>query len=650
MNEAVSRPRAGLRHDHAVEMFEARVARSTRQPALRHKQRGAWRTLTWADWDERSRGMAAGLVGLGVGRGDRVAILSRTRLEWVLADVAISMAGAVSVPIYPSLTPEHVTHILRDSGAVVAIVEDADTLLRLPELQALPLRHVVAIEPTAGPPDVSGEHRVTELSDLEQRGQAALASDPARGAELRARIDALGPSDEHTYVYTSGTTGEPKGAVLTHGNLVYESWAMGTAVVVDHTDEQLLVLPLAHIFARHLVWGAIEAGAVSAFAESEDRVSANLQEIAPTFVGAVPRMYERAYARVRAEGSRHGAVGQMAFEAAMQIGRKVSMLRQRGQPIPTSLGMRHAVADRVALRRVRSFFGGRLRFLICGGAALSRDIAEFFHAAGVLILEGYGLSETCGATHVNRPERFRFGTVGPALPGCDVKIAPDGEVLVRGPNVMLRYHQLPEDTAAAFDAEGYFHTGDLGELDDGFLRITGRKKHLFKTSVGKYVAPLRVERRLDHGAPIAQSVVVGDGRPFVAALIVLDEEQLLPLSDREGFGCRSYADLSVHPRVRQIVQQHVDATNEDLSRHERVLRFAILPRPLTQAAGELTPTRKVRRAIVEERYAALVERMYADSESAAAASGRGPGGGPGGGSGGGSEGGKRPSSPRPWTS
>jgi long-chain acyl-CoA synthetase len=607
-------------------MFEARVARSARQPALRYKQRGAWRTLTWTDWADRARALAAGLVGLGVGRGDRVAILGRTRLEWALADVAIAMAGAVSVPIYPSLTKEHVAHILADSGSIAVIVEDVGALTRLPTLEALPLRHIISMEPLSG--DATLPRPVHELSPLLARGGAELQSDPERVAALTARGAALTPEDEFTYVYTSGTTGEPKGAVLTHGNIVYESWAMGAAVAVDHTDEQLLVLPLAHIFARHLVWGAIEHGAVSAFAESEDRIGANLQEIAPTFVAAVPRMYERSYARVKAEGSRHGAVGQMAFSTCIQIGRKVSLLRQRGQAIPAGLAMQHAIADRVALRRVRAFFGGRLRFLICGGAALPREIAEFFHAAGVLVLEGYGLSETCGATHVGRPERFRFGTVGPALPGCEVKVAEDGEVLVRGPNVMTRYHRLPEDTAAAFDADGFFRTGDLGEVQDGFLRITGRKKHLFKTNAGKYVAPLRVEKRLTAFDAIAQAVVVGEGRPWVAALVVLEEDVLLALSDREGFGCRSYADLAVHPRVRQIVQGHVDAANEDLARHERVVRFAILPRPLTLSSGELTPTRKVRRAIVEERYAALVERLYTDADGAvsqrASATGSGP--------------------------
>jgi long-chain acyl-CoA synthetase len=597
-----SAPVAPVRHRNAVEMFEARVRRSPLQPALRHKVRGAWQTLTWAEWDERARALARGLRRAGIERGDRVALLSRTRLEWVVADVAIAMAGAVSVPIYPSLTAEHVAHILADSGSKLLLVDDPAILADLSAASVPELSTVVVFDGSREGPSEFTTRRLADLV-LELEGEGASGE-----ADL---VPAAAPDDPFTYVYTSGTTGEPKGAVLTHANILYEAWAMVHAVVVDHTDEQLLVLPLAHIFARHLVWGAIEAGAVSAFAESEDRIRVNLQEIAPTFLAGVPRMYERTYAALRSAGARHGMLGQAAFDAALEVGRRVSSCQQRGRPIPLALSMQLAVADRVALQRIRAFFGGRLRFLVCGGAPLSREIAEFFHAAGVLVLEGYGLSETTGAVTVNRPERFRFGTVGPALPGCEIKIADDGEILVRGPNVMARYHgPQPATEAAPVDEEGFFRTGDLGELVDGFLRITGRKKHLFKTDSGKYVAPQRLEQRLLMREGIAQAVVVGDGRPFVGVLLALDEETMLALSDREGFGCRAYADLAVHPRVRQLIARQVDAVNDTLARHEAIRRFEILPRPLDEASGELTPTRKVRRTVVEDRYADLIERMY----------------------------------------
>lgn len=610
----VPRPAEGLAYPNAVAMFGARARRSAHQPALRHKRDGAWRTLSWRQWYETSRAVAAGLRNtLGVQRGDRVAILARTRIEWILGDLAIAMAGAVSVPIYPSLTPGDVAYILADSGVQVVLTDHAPSDPPAHDGRETTVRHVVALDPRAMPPRddaVEGEGGVSGLSfdALCEAGRQAL-----QDADVAEALDdlerGLQPDDVMTIVYTSGTTGEPKGAVLTHENIVYESWAIRSVVPVDHTDEQLLVLPLAHIFARHLVWGAVEQGAVSAVAESEERFAANLQEVAPTFLGAVPRVYERLHARMVADASASG-LGKTMFDYCMDVGRRVSVCKQRGQAVPTSLSLKMAVADRVLFRRMRAFFGGRLRYLVSGGAPLSREVAEFFHAAGILILEGYGLSETAGATNVNRPERFRFGTVGPAMPGCEVRVAEDGEVLVRGRNVMRGYWGRDEDTAQSIGQNGWLHTGDLGEIRDGFLRITGRKKSIFKTDTGKYVAPLMVEKRLRSHEGIAHAVVCGEARPHPVALLSLDEEPLLKLSDREGLGCRAYADLATHPRVRQLMQRHIDAVNGSVARHERIHRFSILPRPLSQASGEITPTRKVKRWVVEERYAELIASLY----------------------------------------
>lgn len=649
----VPRPAEGLAHPNVVAMFRARVQRSASQPALRFKRQGAWRTLSWQQWFDKARQAAAGLAALGVKRGDRVAILSRSRMEWVVADLACAIAGAVSVPIYPSLTARDVAFILADSGAAAVFVDDASRIEgsidvleerarriaddedgRPAPTDRVQLRQVIVFEgpgrtshaDTSAEPDPRGDpHGDPEAEQIPccdwdallQRGRDTLAV-PETAAAVDAIEADLSLSDPMTFVYTSGTTGEPKGAILTHGNLVYESWAIRNVVPVDHTDEQLIVLPLAHIFARHLVWGAVEQGAITAFAESDDRLVANLLEVAPTFLGAVPRMYERLFAQLRGEAAARGGPGKAMLDLALDTGRRVSVCKQRGQAVPTALSLKMALADRVLFRRIRGFFGGRLRYLVSGGAPLSREVAEFFHASGMLILEGYGLSETSGATNVNRPERFRFGTVGPAMPGCEVRIAEDGEVLVRGHNVMAGYHGRAADTAAAFDEQGWFRTGDLGEIRDGFLRITGRKKDVFKITTGKYVAPLIIEKRLKAAPSIAHAVVCGDGRPFAIAVVGLDEERLLEVSDREGLGCRSYADLAAHPRVKQLIQAAVDEVNDTVARHERVRKFVIVPRPMTQASGELTPTRKVKRRVLVGKYAALIEALYDDAAVAGA--------------------------------
>lgn len=611
----VPRPVEGDRYRNVMAMFAARVRRSAHQPALRSKDDGVWRTTSWGQWDAASRALAAGLVRLGIARGERVALVSRSRREWAIADLAIAMAGAVSVPVYPSLAPDQAEAILVDSGAVAVIVEDAaglEPVLAARARGGLPaLRLGVVVDEAPAYASASGL-RPAVGEALPVHGWAGLVTatpTPEQDAALEALAAAIGPEDELTYVYTSGATGEPKGAVLCHRNMVYEAWALKNAVPLDHTDEQLLVLPLAHIFARHLLWATVEQGAVTAFAEAEDRIYANFVEIAPTFVAAVPRMLERARGRVLAEAAGRGGLGKVVLERALEVGRRASQIRQRGEPLPTALALQLAVADRV-LRPIRERFGGRIRFFVSGGAPLAREVAELFHALGLLVLEGYGLSETTGATHVNRPERFRFGTVGPVLPGCEVRRAEDGEILVRGPNVMVRYHGRPAETAEAFDPDGWLRTGDIGEIHDGFLRITDRKKDLLKTSTGKYVAPLVIESRLQLREGIAHATVCGDARPHVVALLSLDEEALLARSDREGLGCHGYADLAAHPRIRQICQAHVDEVNAGLSRHERVRAFHIVPTPFAEPTGELTPTRKVRRPVVLARYAAAVEALY----------------------------------------
>ncbi len=607
----VPNPAEGLNHPNVIQMFAARVQRTPELPALRYKQHGIWRTLTWRDWLRASEAIAAGLrVRLGVGRGDRVALIAPTRVEWALCDLAIALAGAVSVPIYPSSTAGQAAYILRDSGAVAAIVGDAAQLqrLRTPEHAEAraQVRHYVVLDRRPAP----GGGLV--FDGLQLAGGAALAQGRPALAGLAAGLTG---ADPFTFVYTSGTTGVPKGVVLGHQNLVYEAWAIKAVIAADRSDEQLMILPLAHIFARHLLWGAVEQGAVTAFAPSFALTGTSLatafQEVAPRYMCAVPRVYEQLYNQILGEVQAGGVLARAAFERCMEVGRKVSMCRQRGQALPPSLALKMNLADRLFFARIKQKFGGRLRFFVSGGAALRREVAEFFHALGILILEGYGLTETTGATNVNRPDRFRFGTVGPAMPGCELRVADDGEVLVRGAGVMRGYHGLPDETAAVLVAQGWLHTGGIGALRVGFLSITDRKKDLIITSAGKNIAPLPLEGRLQLCEGIAHALVVGEGRPHLVALISLDTPAMLAVSRREGLGCRTHAELARHPRIRQIVQGHVDALNADLANFEAIRRFAIPEAEFTDPPGEHTPTGNPPRRDVLAKHAALIDQLYA---------------------------------------
>jgi long-chain acyl-CoA synthetase len=628
------RPADGLNYPNVMQMFLGRVRKTPELTALRFKRDGLWRPLSWRGWELAGRELAAGLIGeLGVEPGQRVALMARTRVEWALCDVAIALCGAVSVPIYPTSTGAEIGFLLADSGARVLIAEHPEMLARLHrhrpdapgdgagqgDWQAGPLAlaHEVCMDRVSASeperlglddlePRASGK-RLT-LEQLREAGRKLLAGVNDVHTRIELAIAETKLEQPFTIAYTSGTTGRPKGAVLSHENLVYESWAIKSSFAVDHTDQQLLMLPLAHIFARHLLWAAVESGAVTAFAERMGTAMKDMLEVAPTYLGTVPRFFEKVALELRAELGKRNVVERRLFDAALDVGRRVSVCRQRGQSIPTLLAAEHRVADKAVFERVRARFGGKLRFFVSGAAPLSRETAEFFHALGVLILEGYGLSETTGATHVNRPDRFRFGTVGPSLPGCEVLIGAQGEILLRGHNVMSGYHGTSE---TIIDANGWLHTGDVGELDDGFLRITDRLKDLIITAGGKNIAPQKLEGRLCAREGIDHVLVTGDRRPHLVALIGLDELEMLEISKRERLGCRSYADLARHPRIREIVAGYVDDLNRNLPSYETIKKFAIPPEPF--AAADVTPTLKLKRKAVEARYAALIDGLYARS-------------------------------------
>jgi long-chain acyl-CoA synthetase len=631
------RPAEGLNYPNVMQMFGARVRKTPELTALRFKQDGTWRPLTWREWEQAAREIAAGMiVELGVGLGDRVAIMAQTRVEWALCDLAIALCGAVSVPIYATSTGSELAFVLADSGATVLIAEHPELLRRLHrheqrqpnpaspdedrwfETVAASLRHEVCLDPRSADrhgrvgldqlgPAREGGSRST-LAQLRETGRAALAGVNEARTRIESAIAEVGLEQPFTIVYTSGTTGRPKGVVLTHKNLVYEAWAIKNSIAVDRTDQHLLMLPMAHIFARHLLWAAVESGAVTAFAERMATAATDMLEVAPTYVGAVPRFYEKIRTGIEEEIDRRTRVERRLVDMAFETGRRVSVCRQRGQAIPPLLAAKHRAADKAIFERIRERFGGKLRFFVSGAAPLGRETAEFFHALGLLILEGYGMTETTGATNVNRPDRFRFGTVGPALPGCEVMIGPEREILVRGHNVMAGYHNLSEETAAAIDPQGWLHTGDVGEISEGFLRITDRLKDLIITAGGKNIAPQKIEGRLQAREGIAHVLVTGDRRPYLVALIGLDEADMLAIAKREGLGCRDYADLARHPRIREIVGRYVAELNRGLPSYETIKNFAIPPEPFP--ATLVTPTLKLKRREVEQRHAELIASLY----------------------------------------
>jgi long-chain acyl-CoA synthetase len=613
----VPRPAEGLNYPNVMQMFLARVGKTPELTALRFKRGGQWRPLSWRGWELAGRELAAGMIArFGVEPGDRIALLASTRVEWALCDLAICLCGAVSVPIYPTLLGAEIAFLLGDSGARVLIAERPEMLRRWREgreadddqdAPAPVIEHEVCIELEAG--DLAPPHLT--LDALREAGRAALTGVNDVHTRIETVIAERKLEDVFTIAYTSGTTGRPKGAMLTHMNLVYEAWAIKNSIAVDRTDQHLLMLPLSHIFARHLLWAAVESGAVTAFAERMSTAAHDLLEVAPTYLGSVPDFFERIERELQAEFATRSFAERKLVEAALDVGRRVSVFRQRGLPIPTLLAVEHRLADKALFSGIRARFGGKLRFFISGAAPLRRETAEFFHAIGVLILEGYGLTETTGTTHVNRPDRFRFGTVGPALPGCEVRVIAQGEILLRGHNVMAGYYGQPAATQDVIDADGWLHTGDAGEIEDGFLRITDRLKDLIITAGGKSIAPQKLEGRLRRRDGIAHVFVTGDRRPYLVALIGLDEPEMLVLARREGLGCRGYADLARHPRIREVVASYIDDLNRTLPSYETIKRFAIPPEPFS--FDEVTPTLKLKRKAVESRYAALIDSLYAPS-------------------------------------
>ncbi len=587
-------------------MFWSRVEAGGDRAAQLIKAEGRWRELAWSRVGETVRELALGLLALGRRPGEAVALLSRSRAEWVQADFAILSTGCLTVPIYPSYMPGQIASIVNDSEARTLIVEDAAQLAKALEVRdRMPgLAEIVVIE--------SGEAHAPPILTWAELRRLGSAQAGALKAALAARVASIAAEDVATIVYTSGTTGEPKGVVQTHANHMAALSAIAQIPGVEPGDVHLLFLPLAHAFARLEAFMGVHRGLVTAFAESLDRVGDNLKEVRPHFIFAVPRVFEKVHAKILGDVAAGPAAKRRVFRWALGVGTRASRLEQARRPLPRRLALQRRLAHRLVFSKLHAALGGRLRFAVSGGAPLPREIAEFFHAAGILIVEGYGLTETCPALTFNRIDHFKFGSVGQPLPGVELRIAADGEILARGPNVATRgYWKQSAATAEAFDADGWFHTGDIGRIDEeGFVYITDRKKDLIVTSGGINIAPQLVENMLRAAPFISQAMVYGDRRPYPVALLTLDLQEVVRFARHEGILVADHPQLARHPKVLERVARIVEATNAELQSYARVKKFAVLPIELTEEAGELTPTQKVKRRIVAEKYRDVLESLY----------------------------------------
>ncbi|GAA3921317.1 AMP-dependent synthetase/ligase [Streptomyces gulbargensis] len=608
-------------------LFLERVERTPDAEAYRYPVPAAsgqgpddWKSLSWGQAARRVYAIAAGLVDLGVQPEERVALASSTRVEWILADLGVMCAGAATTTVYPQTNAEESAFILSDSESKVLIAENAAQLAKAVERRAdLPgLHHVVVIDPEGA--DTSDDWVLT-LAELEARGAAYLEKHPEA---VKERVAAITSGQLATLIYTSGTTGRPKGVRLPHDNWSYMAKAIAATGLVTQEDVQYLWLPLAHVFGKVLTSGQIEVGHVTAVDGRVDKIIENLPVVQPTYMAAVPRIFEKVYNGVAAKARAGGGAKYKIFQWAAGVAREYAKVTQDNfrrtgtASAPFGLTAKHKVADALVYAKIREAFGGNLRACISGSAALAPEIGYFFSGAGIHILEGYGLTESSAASFVNPGEAYRTGTVGKPLPGTEVRIADDGEILLRGPGIMEGYHGLPEKTAEVLESDGWFHTGDIGELSaDGYLKITDRKKDLIKTSGGKYIAPAEVEGQFKAVCPFVSNILVhGADRNYCTALIALDEPTLLGWAAEHGLAGKTYAEVVAAPQTEKMVQGYVDRLNENLQRWQTIKKFRLLPRDLDIEHGELTPSLKLKRPVVERAYKDLIEEMYAGSREA----------------------------------
>ena len=586
--------------------FRDRVTASSNREAYRYPVGETWESVTWAETGDRVNKLAAGLIALGIEHEQRIGIASGTRFEWIIADLAIMSAGAATTTVYPSTMSDDVAYILADSECRVVFAEDDEQVGKLREHKAeLPhLAKVVVIDGAADGDWVIG------LDDLERMGADLLAQDPSVVDQAIAKIQ---PDALATLIYTSGTTGRPKGVRLRHSSWTYEGAAIQAMDILHEDDLQFLWLPMAHSFGKVLLSTQLACGFATAVDGRVEKIIDNLAVVRPTFMGAAPRIFEKAHGRIVTMQASEGGIKEKLFNQAFKVGLQVDQLKREGKPVPFLLAKQHGLFDKLVFTKIRERFGGRVRFFISGAAALNQEIAEWFHAAGIVILEGYGLTESSAGSFVNYPDDYRFGTVGPVMPGSEVKLGDNDEILIKGPGIMDGYHNLPEETTSSLTSDGWLRTGDKGSLDgDGYLRITGRIKDLFKTSGGKYIAPSLIESKFKAVCPYAsQFLVFGNERNYVVALITLDPEAMVTWAEENDMSGASYVDIVGSEKVKEMVGGYVDTLNQSLNRWETIKKWELLDHDLTVESGELTPSMKVKRNVVETNHASLIDSFYA---------------------------------------
>ncbi len=577
-----------------------------KRPMFMHKVHGKYTHISFAKIKADVENFALGLAALGIKRGDNIALISENRPEWVVADMGMIKLGAVNVSIYPTLTPVQIEYILNDSGAKIVIVSNQHQLIKLMKIiQNIPTLQRILIMTEH---EIESDPRVIPFSRVKEIG---IEFGKLYPDYLLNEVNKISPEHIITIIYTSGTTGNPKGVMLTHNNLVSNIKAASECIPFTYEDTVLSFLPLCHSYERMAgYYTAMSCGSTIAYAEGIETVRDNLLEVHPTFVTTVPRLFERFYNRIMKQVGEESAVRQKIFSWAIGVG-KTYMCAKKNKVMSPFLSLQYKVANKLVFKKIRERTGGQIRFFVSGGAALAPELGEFFDAVGIPIIEGYGMTESSPVISANRKDDYKFGTVGRPLSGVEVKIAADGEILVRGPNVMKGYWNDKKATEEIIDADGWLHTGDIGLFDtEGYLKITDRKKHLFVSSGGKNIAPQHIENIFLQSEFIDQFVLIGDGRMYLTALIVPNFDSLKDFADRHGIKYNNTEELSSNPEIYKLLEEVMSKLQKDLANYERVRKFTILGKPLTIENNELTPTLKVKRKVVEERFKELIDKMY----------------------------------------